>query len=55
MGERIEKLLDDAAKPTFLNSGHDYRVLWNAVPHEKDEEHPEDKDWADSEPDPSAP
>lgn len=55
MGERIEKFLDEAAEPTLLGSGHDLRVFWNAVPHKDDSEHPEDKDWSASEPDPSAP
>jgi hypothetical protein len=30
-------------------------VLWNHIPHVNDPKHPEDKDWADSEPDPNAP
>lgn len=55
MGERIERWLDEAAKPGLLGSGHNYRVFWNAVPHQHNEEHPEDKDWARSEPDPDAP
>lgn len=50
MGEKAEKFLDGAAL-----IGDNYRVFWNAVPHESDPQHPEDKDWADSEPDPDAP
>ena len=55
MSERTEKFLDEAAKPVGLSSGHNLRVFWNAVPHEEDAEHPDDKDWSDSEPDPDAP
>ena len=55
MGEKFGEFLDKAAQPAGLHSGTDLRALWNGVPHEEDSEHPEDKNWADSEPDPSAP
>ena len=55
MSERTEKFLDEAAEPIGLSSRHNLRVFWNAVPHEEDAEHPDDKDWSDSEPDPDAP
>ena len=55
MSERLDKFLDNAAKPRFLNSGLDLHALWSGVPHKNDPEHPEDKDWASSEPDPNAP
>jgi hypothetical protein len=55
MGEKFEEFLDKAAEPIGLHSGTNLRALWNAVPHEDDPAHPEDKDWADSEPDPNAP
>jgi hypothetical protein len=54
MGEKIEEFLDNVAKPGIFG-GKDLRVFWNAVPHEDDPAHPEDKNWADSEPDPNAP
>jgi hypothetical protein len=55
MGEKFEEFLDRAAQPIGLYSGTNLRALWNGVPHEEGPEHPEDKDWADSEPDPNAP
>ena len=55
MGERIERFLDRVAEPSGLSSGKNLRVFWNAVPHVDDEEHPEDKNWAESAPDPDAP
>ncbi|HEY5225027.1 MAG TPA: hypothetical protein VIJ18_18515 [Microbacteriaceae bacterium] len=55
MNERLDKFLDNAAEPGLLISGHDLRALWSGGPHENDPEHPEDKDWASSEPDPHAP
>lgn len=55
MGEKIERFLDRAAEPSFLHSGTNLRAVWNAVPHVDDPEHPEDKDWAASEPDQDAP
>ncbi len=47
-------MLDEAAKPHIIG-GRDYRVFWNHVGHVDDPEHPEDKNWAASEPDPDAP
>jgi hypothetical protein len=55
MGERIERFLDWSAEPSPLGSGKNLRVFWNAVPHVDDPEHPEDKNWSLSEPDPKAP
>lgn len=55
MGERVDRFKENAAKPGFLNSGHDLRAFWSGVSHENDPEHPEDKDWAASEPDPNSP
>jgi hypothetical protein len=55
VGEEIEEFLDKVAKPVGLTGGKNLRALWNGVPHEDDPKHPEDKDWADSEPDPNAP
>jgi hypothetical protein len=39
----------------FAQSGKNVRLLWNGVPHDEATEHPEDKNWAESEPDPNAP
>ncbi|GAB3614481.1 hypothetical protein [Humibacter ginsengisoli] len=56
MGERIDAALDYLAAPgAFGGGGKDLRVFWNAVSHVVDPDHPEDKDWSNSEPDPSAP
>jgi len=55
MGEKFEEFLNRSARPIGLHSGTNLRALWNGVPHKEDPEHPEDKDWADSEPDPNAP
>jgi hypothetical protein len=55
VGEKFEEFLDNLAQPTVLSGGKNLRVFWNAVPHEADPDHPEDKDWADSDPDPHAP
>ncbi len=43
-----------ADPPFWVGAGH-IGNLWNGVRHVMDPEHPEDKDWADSEPDPEAP
>jgi len=53
-GERIERFLDRAAEPSVIG-GRDLRVFWNGVPHIEDQDNPDDKDWAASEPDPKAP
>lgn len=55
MSERLERWLDEVAKPWGINGGSNLRVFWNAVPHRVDDDHPDDKDWAASEPDPDAP
>jgi hypothetical protein len=55
MDERIERFLDWSAEPSLLGSGKNLRVFWNAVPHVDDPDHPEDKNWSLSEPDPKAP
>jgi hypothetical protein len=56
MGERIEAFLDNlAAQAPFGGGGKDLRAFWNGVPHTEDPDHPEDKDWSTSEPDPKAP
>jgi hypothetical protein len=54
MGERTEKFLDALADPAHGQS-RNLRVFWNAVPHVDDDEHPGDKNWSASEPDPEAP
>jgi hypothetical protein len=55
VGEKFDDFLDKSAKPIGLHSGTNLGALWNGVSHEDDPEHPEDKDWANSEPDPNAP
>jgi hypothetical protein len=55
VSEKSEEFLDNMAEPIGLDGGKNLRALWNAVPHVDDPEHPDDKNWADSEPDPNAP
>ncbi|MBW8871876.1 MAG: hypothetical protein JF618_06810 [Leifsonia sp.] len=55
MGEGIERFLDWAAEPSGLSGGKDLRVFWNSVTHTEDAGSADDRDWANSEPDPDAP
>lgn len=55
VGERIEKFLDLAAKPTLIYTGTNVRVFWHAVPYSAEGADAESKDWSKSEPDPKAP
>jgi hypothetical protein len=55
MSNEREDWLDSVARGNLFSGGKNLRVFWNGVPHEDAPEHPEDKNWADSEPDPKAP
>ena len=55
VGERDEKFLDWAAKPTLIHTGTNFRVFWHAVPHSVEGADDEGRDWSNSEPDPKAP
>lgn len=45
----------DPKDPTFCVGASHIGNLWNGVHHVIDSEHPDDKDWASSNPDPKVP